>query len=307
MARVHVGHLGQQGLGVGVVGFGKQLFDWRSLDHAAQVHHHHPVADVLDDAQVMADEQIGQVQLLAQVHEQVQDLRLDRHIEGGNRLVTDQHAGLHRQRARDTNALALATAELVRVAAAQGRVQPGALHLRTHVIVKTNLVDQAMDAGCFADDLVHAQARVQAGVRVLKNHLDAQALGMALSRRQAGHGLAGEQHLAIRRGQQPRRYAAQGGFAATGFAHQAHHLAGAHQQIDTVDRAGHRVGLFQAQALQQAPAQTGLLLTKTLADLAQLHHRGGQRGVCRGCIRHRVSHTRTSRLCAGAALAVSAG
>ena len=42
---------------------------------------------MLDDREVVADEQIGEAKPLAQFHEQVQHLRLDRDVERGDRLV----------------------------------------------------------------------------------------------------------------------------------------------------------------------------------------------------------------------------
>ena len=51
-----------------------------------------------------------------QVLEQVDHLRLDRHVERGDRLVGDEQLGLQGQRAGDADALALAAGELVRVA-----------------------------------------------------------------------------------------------------------------------------------------------------------------------------------------------
>ena len=47
--------------------------------------------------------------------EQVEDLRLDRHVERGGRLVEDQQLRLGRERARDQRALAHAAGELVRI------------------------------------------------------------------------------------------------------------------------------------------------------------------------------------------------
>ena len=81
-----------------------------------EVHHRDAVADVLDHRQVVRDEDVGQAELLLQVFEQVDHLRLDRHVERGHRLVADDELGAHRQRARDADALALAAGELVRVA-----------------------------------------------------------------------------------------------------------------------------------------------------------------------------------------------
>ena len=48
-----------------------------NLNNLSEIHHGHSVRDMLDDADVMADEQVGQVQLLLEVEEQVDDLGLD--------------------------------------------------------------------------------------------------------------------------------------------------------------------------------------------------------------------------------------
>ena len=74
-------------------------------------------ADVLDHRQVVRDEQVGEAELLLQVLEQVDHLRLDRHVERRHRLVADDQLRLDRERARDADALALAAGELVRIAA----------------------------------------------------------------------------------------------------------------------------------------------------------------------------------------------
>ncbi len=63
-------------------------------------------------------------ELAPQLQEQVDDLRLDRHVERGDRLVADQHVGLHGQRARDGDALALPAGELVRIALGEIGVEP---------------------------------------------------------------------------------------------------------------------------------------------------------------------------------------
>ena len=62
------------------------------LHRPAEIHHHHLVGDVAHHRQVVADEQIGEPELVLQVHQQVQHLRLDRHVERRDRLVGDHHA-----------------------------------------------------------------------------------------------------------------------------------------------------------------------------------------------------------------------
>jgi hypothetical protein len=68
---------------------------------------------VLHDRQVVGDEHQREVVAGLEVVEQVEDLRLHRHVEGGHRLVTDDQVGLHHQRPGDRDALALPARELV--------------------------------------------------------------------------------------------------------------------------------------------------------------------------------------------------
>ena len=75
------------------------------------------------DREVVGDEEVGQAELLLQLLQQVDDLRLDRHVERRHRLVADDEVRLDRERAGDADALALAAGELVRVAVGEVRVQ----------------------------------------------------------------------------------------------------------------------------------------------------------------------------------------
>jgi len=68
------------------------------------LHHGHAVGDVLDDADVVGDEQVGQAELALQLFEQIQDLRLHADVERRRGLVADDQLGLHRQRPRDRDA-----------------------------------------------------------------------------------------------------------------------------------------------------------------------------------------------------------
>ena len=113
---VGVGHRDrrQQRRGVGVGGRGVEPVGRRHLADLAEVHHRHPVADVLDHRQVVGDEHQRQAVAGLQVLEQVEDLGLHRHVEGRHRLVADDQLGLEHQGPGDGDALALAARELVR-------------------------------------------------------------------------------------------------------------------------------------------------------------------------------------------------
>src|SRR3546814_10402002 len=79
---LHVGHGREQGLGVGVVRTLVERLAVRDLDDLAEVHHGDLGAEVPDHSQVVGDEQEGDVELLLQVLQEVDHLRLDRHVEG---------------------------------------------------------------------------------------------------------------------------------------------------------------------------------------------------------------------------------
>ena len=71
-----------------------------------------------------------QAELPLQVLQQVDDLRLDRDVERGDRLVADDQVGLGGQSAGDADALALAAGELVRPAVDGVARQPHLVHQR---------------------------------------------------------------------------------------------------------------------------------------------------------------------------------
>ena len=86
------------------------------FDHVAEIHHHHLVGDVAYHREIVADEDIGELKLVLQVGQQIEDLRLDREIERRHRLVENEQRGIEHERAGDGDALALAPREHVWVA-----------------------------------------------------------------------------------------------------------------------------------------------------------------------------------------------
>jgi len=75
------------------------------------------------DGEVVADEQDCHARFALEVCQQIDDLLLDSYIERADGLITNQQLRLGDHRARYTNSLALATAELVRIAGHQCRIE----------------------------------------------------------------------------------------------------------------------------------------------------------------------------------------
>ena len=83
---------------------------------SAEIHHDDVVGHVLDHRQVVADEEIGKAEPFLKIDQKVQDLALDREVEGGDGFIQHQHLRFQHQRASNGNALALAAREHMRVA-----------------------------------------------------------------------------------------------------------------------------------------------------------------------------------------------
>ncbi len=92
MRRIHHRRAGQQRLGVGVARPGEDRRGRALLDRPAQVHDHDLVGDKAHDVQIVGDEQVGEIERLLQIRQQVEHLGLDRDVERGDRLVGDQDA-----------------------------------------------------------------------------------------------------------------------------------------------------------------------------------------------------------------------
>src|SRR5207248_135824 len=115
LARDHR-HRGQERLCVGVARVGEELMLWRHLDQVPEVQDCYAIGDMPHHAEVVRDQDVSEMQGVSQIREQIQDLGLDRHVEGAHGFVENQELRLDREGARDADPLPLSAAELVRVA-----------------------------------------------------------------------------------------------------------------------------------------------------------------------------------------------
>ena len=210
----------QQRPGVGVLAVGIELLRWRDLDDAAEIHHRDTAADMFDDAQIVRNEEIGQLEFLLQILHQVQDLRLDRHVERGNRFVGDDELGIDGKRARDADALALTAREFVRITAVIILAQADLFQQFDNALLAIIALGDVMDLHAFADDLADAHARVERGVGVLEDDLH---LAPQIAHRvgiERGYVGAFEIDAARSGFEQPDHEAPEGRLAAARFTHQ---------------------------------------------------------------------------------------
>jgi hypothetical protein len=141
------------------------------LHDLSEVHDCHPVAHVLDHAQVMSDEEIREPATLLQVLKQVDDLGLDRNVESRDWLVGNQKLRVHGECAGDADSLPLPTAELVRIPVdciLPETNQPQHLENTLTLLCSTG---KPVDLDSFGNDCPDTHPRVQRSIRILKNDL----------------------------------------------------------------------------------------------------------------------------------------
>ena len=141
------------------------------LDDAAEVHHHHAIGHVLDHAEVVRDEDASHAELGLQVHEQVQDLGLDRDVERRDRLVGDHDARLQDHRAGNRDALALATRKHVRVAPTMLGSQANPGQPLGAALAALGRAQRGVDTQGLLQGRGDGLARIQRGIGVLEHHL----------------------------------------------------------------------------------------------------------------------------------------
>jgi hypothetical protein len=212
------------------------------LDDVTGVHHRHPLARLGHDAQVVGDEHHRRAQVGLQRSDQVEDLRLDGHVERSRRLVGDEQLGAGGQRHGDHHPLRLAARELVGVragpAAGIGDADP------IEHLDGSFLAGLALEALVHLVDLGDLEAdpvgRVQRRDRLLEDHADAVAAHVAhLGLRLGQQLLAGEAHRAAHDApglvDEPQHRERGHALARARLADEAEDLARQHVEVDPVD------------------------------------------------------------------------
>ncbi len=201
-----------------------------------------------DDREVVRDDHVREPELVLEVVQQVDHLRLDRHVQRRDRFVGDDQLRAQGERAGDADALTLSAGELVRVAVVVLGAEPDQRQQLLDVVLETALGLDALEPERRADDRADRVPRVQRGVRVLEDHLDVAAHRPHLAHGQVRDVPALELDLAARRLDQPGDEPAHRRLAAAGLADDAQGLPRVHLEVDAVDGLD-RGGLPSQQAL----------------------------------------------------------
>src|SRR6266545_4649079 len=148
-----------------------QLRSGRDLDDPAEVHDCDPVGDVPDDGEVVCDEEVREAELFLELLEQVDDLRLNRDVESGHRLVRDDEVRVEREGSGKADPLPLSARELVRVAAGGVGGEPDRLEKIADPSRRLSSRREPVCPQGLADDPADTVPRIQRRERVLEDHL----------------------------------------------------------------------------------------------------------------------------------------
>ena len=203
---------------IGVLRFGIEHVLGRDLDRPAEIHDHHPVRHMFHHRQVVADEDIGEVQPLLEIGEKIEDLRLDRDVEGRDRLVENEDLRLQHERAGDRDALALAAREHMRISPIMFRPQANLGKHRFGFRPPFCSRQLGVDLQRLFQDRADLLAWIESAIGILEDDLDdrAQAFGIASgAARRDRHAIDDE--LAFARGFDHRQDAGEGRLSAPRF------------------------------------------------------------------------------------------
>ena len=166
---------------------------------------------------------------------QVEYLRLNGYVQGGDRLIAYDELGVECQRAGDADALPPAAVELVRIGIHIPLGQADEVHELEHPLFYLRLVcEHLLNMNGLGYEILNGETGIERGEGVLEDHLHlAVYVGLFLFPR-VKDALAVIEDLALGGGQQAENNPAEGGLAAAGFTDHAERLLGGYCQVHVV-------------------------------------------------------------------------
>ena len=215
-----------QAAGVGMHGEVKQLLSLGDLNDVTLVDNADAVGNETDDGQVVGDEQVGDIALLLELLQQVQDLCTNGNVQCGDGLVGNDQLGLHDHGTGQADSLTLTAGELVGVTGQMLGQQTDFLDHALDLLDAVLLILEELEVvQALGDDVVDGSTLVQGSGGILEDHLDVTD-DLAV---QAAGGLAGDANalvldLTSSQGVDADNGTADGGLAGAGLTNQGESL-----------------------------------------------------------------------------------
>ena len=167
-------HGPQQSARIRVAGIVADLVEGALLDLVARVHDQDPIGHLGDRAEVMRDKHDARAVGVLYLLQQVEDLRLDGHVQRGGRLVGEQHSGLAGQRHRDHDPLAHPAREMVGVFVHAPLGGGNVHHVQEidRLLPRGGPPDLLVAANRLRDLVADGVDGIERGHRLLKDHRD---------------------------------------------------------------------------------------------------------------------------------------
>jgi hypothetical protein len=161
----------EQDLGVGMQRPTEEILTIGHLHHLSHIHHGNAITDMFDDSKVMGDEKISETQLISQVHQEVQDLCLDRNIQSRDRFIRNDEIRIEGNCPGNADSLTLSTAELVGIAEGILGMEANPLKELGDPSSLLFALSHSMNFQTFPDNFFNLHPRVKGFIRILKDKL----------------------------------------------------------------------------------------------------------------------------------------
>src|SRR5262244_162783 len=156
---------GEEGFGVRVQRVGTELKALGYFHDLPQIHHSDLLADVRDRRQIVGDEQVAHTQPPLNLFQQTYDVRSDRDVQRGHRLIEHDEPCIGGESTGDGQPLALAAAELMGKEASHVRPETDQLQQLPDPCKYFFLRDALVGLDRLADDLTNTHAGAERAVR----------------------------------------------------------------------------------------------------------------------------------------------
>ena len=206
------------------------------LDDPAEIHHRDLVAEIIHHREIVADQDVAQPELILQVLQKIEHLRLHGDVECADRLVGDNQFWLGDQRTRDRDALALAAGEFMRELVHVGVAQPDLPQHAGNALTQRGAIHASERGQRLRDDTRNGLSRVQRAIGILKHHLEITPGAAQLVSRHPVQVTAHQRHRPRRRLFQRHHQPREGRLARSGLADHAEASACHHLRGDAVER-----------------------------------------------------------------------
>jgi len=187
------------------------------FDDPTKIHDKNSVGHEVDYPKIMNDEDVCKAKLLLQGAHQIKNLRLNRHVKRGHRLIRHYQLGFDCNRSRDSDPLALTSGELVRESSHLVLIQPDAAKRYDDPLALFGSGPHVMNCRPLGDGRADGKSGIERTIRILEYNLELSAHIEEFPTPNRGDVDAFHTYRSRRRLRQTKHGPAEGGLAAAGL------------------------------------------------------------------------------------------